>query len=249
MLAKICDLSNSCKIVVVAALQREINLLVKNWRVVLHELDGRRFKFFESESAVAVCAGIGFETARRAAQAGVAIYHPQLFLSAGFAGALDKQLKVGQVFWPHRVIDASDGSRTEAAAGQGTLVSFSAVAGSSQKARLAAAYGAQAVDMEAAAVARTARAHGIAFAAVKAISDEASLEMPDMSRFVTHDGQFRLAALVASAVVRPWLWPAFFRLGGNSAKAARALCDELQRYLQKAGHTAAPELQAAGGLN
>ena len=242
-------MSHPYKVVIVAALQREISPLVRDWRAVIHDRDGRRFKFFESDPAVAVCGGIGFEAARWASQAAVAIYRPQLLLSAGFAGALDQQLKLGQAFWPRVVIDATDGSRIETASGQGTLVSFSSVAGSGQKARLAAAYGAQAVDMEAAAVARTARTNGIAFAAVKAISDEATFEMPNMSRFVAQGGQFRFAALIAFAAVRPWLWPAFFRLGRNSAKASRALCEELRRYLQKAKQTAVPQLQAAGGLN
>lgn len=242
-------MSHSYKIVVVAALQREINGLVKNWRVVMHERDGRHFRFFEQDSTVVVCGGIGSEAARRAAQFAVALYQPQLLLSAGFAGALDQQLQVGQVFRPRVVIDAGDGSRTETASGDGTLVSFSSVANSAQKASLAAAYGAQAVDMEAAAVARAARTHGIDFAALKAISDEASFEMPDLSRFVTHDGQLRIAALAAFAAVRPGLWPALFQLGRNSAKASRALGDELQRYLRKAGQSAAPELRAAGGLN
>ncbi len=38
--------------------------------------------------------------------------------------------------------------------------------------------------MEAAAVAAAARAHGIAFRAVKAISDELDFEMPEMARFI-----------------------------------------------------------------
>ena len=245
--AGIFDLSDSYKIVVVAALQREISPLVRDWQVVKRERDGRALSFFESDSAVAVCGGIASEAARRAAEAAIALYKPQLLLSVGFAGALDQQLKVGQVFWPRVVIDATDGSRTQAASGQGILVSFSSVAGSGQKARLAAAYGAQAVDMEAASVARTARANGIAFAAVKAISDEASFEMPDMNRFVTTDGQFRSAALAAFAAARPWLWPGLIRLGRNSAQASRALCVELERYLKKAGQPALPELQAPRG--
>jgi len=242
-------MADSFKIVVVAALQREISPLVRDWRLVLHECEGRHFRFFEQDSTVVVCGGIGSEAARRAAQVAVALYQPQLLLSAGFAGALDQQVKVGQVFQPRTVIDASDGSRTEIASGEGTLVSFPSLASPAQKTSLAAAYGAQAVDMEAAAIARAARTHGIAFAALKAISDEARFEMPDLSPFVTQDGQLRTAALVASAVVRPWMWRALFQLGKNSAKASRALCDELQRYLQKAGRSAVPELQAAGGLN
>ena len=223
------------RVAIIAALEREVRALVKGWQPVERIYGGRRFKIFESGGAVLICGGIGSEAARRAAEAAVALYQTQLLLSAGFAGALDQSLKVGQVFWPRVVIDAGDGSRSEAASGQGILVSFSSVADSGQKVKLATAYGAQVVDMEAAAVGRTARAHGIAFAAVKAISDEASFEMPEMGRFVTQDGRFRFAALVAFAALRPWLWPGLNRLGRNSAQASQTLCDELERYLHRAG--------------
>jgi len=233
------------RVAIIVALEREVRALVKGWQPVERIYGSRRFKVFESRGAILICGGIGSEAAHRAAEVAVPLYQPQLLLSAGFAGALDQSLKVGQAFWPRVVIDASDGSRTEAASGQGSLVSFSAVAGPGQKVKLATAYGAQAVDMEAAAVARTARAHGIAFAAVKAISDEASFEMPEMQRFVTKDGQFRAAAFAGFAVVRPWLWAGLMRLERNSAQAAQALCRELKRYLQKAGQPVAPELQSA----
>ena len=56
--------------------------------------------------------------------------------------------------------------------GEGVLVSFGSVASPAQKAKLRESFGAQAVDMEAAAVARAAEARGVEFAVVKVISDE-----------------------------------------------------------------------------
>ncbi len=81
------------------------------------------------------------------------------------------QLQVGDVVLPRTVINAADGVRTDVGSGEGILVSSSSVAGTEQKIRLAKAYGAGVVDMEAAAVAQGAEARGIGFGAVKAISD------------------------------------------------------------------------------
>ena len=163
----------------------------------------------------------------------------------GFAGALDPGLKVGEIFSPARVIDARDGSMVETGSGSGILISAGAVAGVEQKAQLAKAYGAQAVDMEAAAVARGAQARGMRFMAVKAISDESDFFMPAMDRFVASDGHFREMAFIASALVRPWLWPRFFRLARSAAKASKVLCVELEGMARSAkGKSTGPELHS-----
>jgi adenosylhomocysteine nucleosidase len=222
---------DSVKVAMVAALEREVGPLIKRWRRVEREHEGRRFEFFESRQAVVVCGGIGAEAARRATEAVIALYLPELVLSVGFAGALDAALKVGEIFSPSRVIDASDGSSVEIAAGRGVLVSALTIAGMEQKAKLAESYAAQAVDMEAAAVARGAQARGVRFMAVKAISDESTFAMPPLDRFVNRDGQFCQTAFAASIVARPWLWSKVFRLARNSVKASRALCVELDRCI------------------
>jgi len=224
-------MSSSTKIAMVAALEREVRPLVKGWRRVEREHLGRGFNFFESGQAVAVCGGIGAEAARRATEAVIALYMPELVLSVGFAGGLDPALKVGEIFSPSRVIDARDGSSVEIAAGRGVLVSALTIAGMEQKAKLAESYAAQAVDMEAAAVSRGAQARGVRFMAVKAISDESAFSMPPLDRFVNRDGQFCQTAFAASLGARPWLWSKIFQLARNSAKASRALCAELDRYI------------------
>jgi adenosylhomocysteine nucleosidase len=216
------------KIAIVAALEREVAGLLKKSKRVEREHAGRRYTFFESEETVIICAGIGLEASRRASEAAVALYHPALLQSVGFAGALQSNMRAGDILVPALVIDARDGSRIEIGDGNGTLLTFMSVAGARQKSVLAQSYGAQAVDMEAAAVAAAAQAHGIAFRVVKVISDEMDFEMPDMASFVDARGRFRTIAFAGHAVLRPWLWPCVATLGRNSKKAASAL----ERYLR-----------------
>jgi adenosylhomocysteine nucleosidase len=221
------------KVVIVAALEREVPFPVKHWRRVERQHDGRRYRFFEGPWAALVCGGIGAEFARRATEAAIALYQPVLVISAGFAGGLAPELKAGDTIFPSVVVDAQDGSRAETvicdtAVGQreirqGVLVSVAYVAGQEQKQRLAAAYGAKAVDMEAAAVARGAEARGIAFIAVKAISDEAGHALPPTQRFVTTEGKFSTWRFVAYVAPRFWLWLPVARLARNSRLAAKNL--------------------------
>jgi adenosylhomocysteine nucleosidase len=215
---------------IVAALEREVRPLVKKWRVREREHDGRRFRFFENGDVVLICGGIGAAAARRAAEALIALFHPNVVYSAGFAGALDPALKVAAILRPGRMINASDASSTHVEGGNGTLVSFGSVASPEQKVKLRDSFGAQAVDMEAAAVARAAEARGVAFGVVKAVSDEIDFEFPAMERFVNSEGRFSEGRFAMFAAMRPWLWPRVIRLARNGKRASRALCaylDEL----------------------
>jgi adenosylhomocysteine nucleosidase len=221
------------KIAIVAALQREISALVKGWTANTVEHDGREFEFYESGYAVVVCGGIGPEAARRAAEAIIVGYSPGIVISAGIAGALVPELRVGETIFPETVIDTQDGSRHETAIknaplantplGRTKLASYPQVAGAEQKQKLAKSYGAQAVDMEAAAVARAAHVHGLPFIAIKSISDEYGFDLPDMTPFI-RDGEFQTARFARHMVLRPWLWLSVYRLARNSRIASENLC-------------------------
>jgi adenosylhomocysteine nucleosidase len=219
------------RVAIVAALEREVRPLIRDWRVSEKEVGGRRFRFFEKDDFVVVCGGIGAEAARRAAEAVIAIYAPSVIYSAGFAGALDAALKVGDVVQPRRVVNAGDGSSVSLDRGESVLVSFGSVASPAQKASLRDSFGAQAVDMEAAAVARAAEARGAEFAVVKVISDEFDFAFPSMERFVDSNGQFLQGRFAWFAAVRPWLWPQLARLARNSNRASLALCDWLRTMM------------------
>jgi adenosylhomocysteine nucleosidase len=214
------------KIAIVAAMQREIAPLVRNWQIVTRQHEGRLYKFFEKLPVVLVCGGIGSEMARRAAEAVINLYQPAVVISAGFAGGLDPNLKAGQMLTPRHVIDAGDGSRADSGAGEGVLISVESMADVAQKAKLAKAYGAHAVDMEAAAVARSVEAHGIKFLACKVISDTHDSHLPPLMHFVKN-GQFNTGGFIAHVAIRPWLWPAVIKLAQNSAVASKVLSEAL----------------------
>ena len=221
------------KIAIVAALEREIRSLVKDWPCRKIQYESHESVFYEGAHAIAVCGGIGAEAARRAAEAAIALYSPDLIISAGIAGALVAELHVGDTIFPATVIDAQDGSRVETvipdaplghtAVGRTILVSYPEIASSAQKRRLAKSYGAHAVDMEAVAVARAAQAHNLPFLALKAISDELDFELPEMSRFI-RSGEFDTTRFLLYLAPRPLLWPRVVQLARNTRIASENLC-------------------------
>lgn len=238
-------------------MEREVRPLIRGWKVRAlpgtsvrtsvgtTEQGGRRYRIFENVfehgEAALVCGGIGAEAARRATEALIREVNPTRVLSVGFAGALDGSLRVGDVLQPRTVINAADGARTEIGSGVGVLVSYATVADKEQKVRLGKAYGASAVDMEAAAVVQGAEARGVEFAALKVISDAADFSLPAIARFVADDGTFRSGKFARHVAFRPWLWRTTIALARNSSKASQALCDALASYLaREANNPSAP---------
>jgi adenosylhomocysteine nucleosidase len=106
------------------------------------------------------------------------------------------------------------------------LVSFGSIASPEQKTKLHVSFGG-AVDMEAA-VACAADARGIAFRALKAISDEIDFDFPATQRFVDSEGKFSEVSFALFAAVRPWLWSRVLHLARNSKHASHSLCDALR---------------------
>jgi adenosylhomocysteine nucleosidase len=97
------------------------------------------------------------------------------------------------------------------------------VADAQEKRRLAQQYQAVLVDMEAAAVARVARAQRLDFYCFKAVSDGPNDRLPDFNRFTSPDGQLRMPTFIAYAVMHPKYWGPLRALGRNSMEAARQL--------------------------
>jgi adenosylhomocysteine nucleosidase len=220
----------SARVGIIAALKREIAPLLRSFS---HQSGAFAFEVFRREETTLVCGGIGLIPAGSAASWLIAQHKPEVVMSVGFAGALVPDCKVGDVITPGTVIDGDTGESFSVSGGHGLLVSTSAVASETGKRELAAKYGAQAVDMEAAAVGRVARKNGIPFFAVKVISDELGFAMPPMERFVDAAGQFRTSELLAYTFVRPALWPVLVRLGSNSRKASSQLCGWLENQISR----------------
>jgi nucleoside phosphorylase len=235
------------RIAIIAAMEREVGPLIRSWKVRTIEHGGRRYRLFENGEAALVCGGIGAEAARRATEAVIREVGSVRVISAGFAGALDGSLQVGDILEPRTVINVADGVRTDVGSGEGILVTSATVAGKEQKARFSKAYGAGAVDMEAGAVAEGARARGVEFGVLKAISDVADFTLPAMDQFVASDGSFRSSRFAWHVALRPWLWGTTIALARNSSKASTALCGALANYLADYARREAHNGQALPG--
>ena len=227
------------RIAIVAALRREVKPLVenRNWKTIKWKSGSREFAIMENDRALMVCGGMGRGPAGEAAEAlhefsGGAI---SLMVSAGLAGALVEDLRVGDIFCPATIYgtpsQAGPGSLA-AAAGRGGLVSAPEVAGEAGKKELHKAYGAEAVDMEAFSVAQVAQAHSYPFVAVKAISDKLDFAMPEMRRFIDDQGEFRKGKFAMHAALRPGMWRGIARLNKNSMRAVTSLCKVLNELIE-----------------
>jgi adenosylhomocysteine nucleosidase len=219
--------------IVIAALPREVALLVKGWR---HHLAAPNIHVFENENAIVAHAGMGANRARLAVEAALALGSASELVSVGFAGSCHPSALLGDILRPAIVIDSKTGERFFTAASNAAepniLVTVPIPAGVEQKQYLGESYYAHAVDMEAAAVARIARARDLPFTAIKAISDAHDFELPDLARFSTPDGQFRESAFAVHLLTHPNLWKSVATLAKGSKLAANNLRQAVKAYIE-----------------
>ena len=217
---------------IVGALPRELAGLVRTLRPE-PELRRRGVYLYRMPRAVVVCAGMGTERATLAVRTALEAGATSL-LSVGLAGACDPARPTGSLLEVNTVIDALSGIRYAGlsdATGAGTLVTTHTIASVHEKHRLFASYGAAAVDMEAATVARLAGLNGIAFRALKAISDAHNFELSSLSRFASKQGHFRVGAFALHTALRPAGWRKAVQLGAGSQKALRTLTERLKEIV------------------
>jgi adenosylhomocysteine nucleosidase len=217
------------RVAIIAAFPDELKPLVRGWP----HSSRNNVRFWaqrnSEEEWIAACAGAGQQAATRAFAAIEGGGPIDLVFSVGWVGALTSELAPGIAHNVAGVIDVRTGERfrCDAGAGELWLVTSPKVADGEEKQRLAAAYGAGLVDMEAAGVARLAAMRGIPFYCVKGISDGFTDKLPDFNRFIASDGQFELTRFIVFVLVRPWYWPALARMGENSRMAAQGIRETL----------------------
>ena len=221
----------TARFAIVAALPREVAGLVGRLRPD-RELAAKGLYLYRLGPAVVVAGGMGAERAMLAVDAALKAAPGATLISAGLAGACIASLSAGSVAEAGVVIDAKTGERFFARSGGETvLVTTVTIADVEEKARLAAGYGAAMVDMEAAAVARLAEAHGVGFRAIKGISDAHDFEMESLSRFAGKRGQFRTAAFALYTALHPADWGKAVKLGRNSQIALAELTNRLSEVI------------------
>ena len=219
---------------IIAALPGELKPLVRGWpHGTRNGVDFWAQRDSEDEW-IAACAGAGQAAATRAFAALEDGGPIDLVFSIGWAGALTPDIAPGSAHNVAGVVDVRTGERfpCDAEAGDIWLATSPKVADEREKRRLASAYHAGLVDMEAAAIARLAAMRAIPFYCIKGVSDGLTARLPDFNRFLGEDGKLRIGSLVLFAILRPWHWPALIRMGENSKKAAESIADSLQDFLR-----------------
>jgi adenosylhomocysteine nucleosidase len=233
--------------VFIAALRREVAALLSagDWKSNPGFVS-RGIDLYASEDAVVAFAGMGAHRAALAVEAALSLGPVSELISVGFAGACSPAIQAGEIIRASVVIDSRTGERfftdiprtgsSETEIPQ-VVVTVPAPAGVLEKDRLARSYEASAVEMEAATVGRIASARELPFYAIKAISDEANFELPDMSRFVTSQGQLREAAFGLHVAFHPRLWKSVLTMAKSSKLAAGHLHTAMTEHLQQHRNT------------
>ena len=188
--------------------------------------------------AAAVVVG-GGDAAGAALAAVMLAAHPEItaMISFGLAGGLDPALRPGDVLVPARIVEGSSDWATDPAlcdvlgGGTGhTMLGGGAVLATVEAKRAArVATGADAVDLESAAVARAAGARGLPFAALRAVCDHAGRSLP-LAAVVALDSSGRIGALrvLAAVLRRPREVKALFDVARDAGLAGRALKDRVR---------------------
>ncbi len=180
--------------------------------------------------------GVGAGHAARAADRLLAAGAGAL-LSWGSAGALAPDLRPGSLLLPERVRGAEEVfdvdpqwrralrralDRALDPLGGTLMQSAQVLADAPAKRELGVRYGAQAVDMESAALAAAARGAGARFLVVRAVADPAAWTLPAaVAGALDARGRVRTARVLRGVVFRPRQWAALLRLARAFA-AARA---------------------------
>lgn len=165
----------------------------------------RRLVRGRADVAVRV-SGVGRAAARAAALKLIDEVRPTHVIAAGFCGALDPALKIGDIVVSPRIVTVDR-----------------IVATPAEKAALRAASGADAADMESDAVEAACRERGVSFQAVRAVSDTADTALsPDLVRLLD-GGEVSVWRAIAALIRRPRLLGEFNRLARDTTIAATAL--------------------------
>jgi len=150
-------------------------------------------------------------------------------VSTGFCGGLTRELEAGDIFLATEVVGVAAASipSTDRSFKTGKLLSLDRVVSTAaEKAGLASQ--ADAVEMEAGAVAARARQYSVPFYAVRVVTDRWRDSFPlDFNELRSAGGHFSRAKILAAALRKPGVLPNLVQLNKTTKRAALALGDFL----------------------
>lgn len=167
--------------------------------------------------------GVGHAKAREAATRLLDECSPVLVIAAGFCGALVPSLRVGDIVTSPRIFTATH------------LISTP-----QEKQRLAALHDADAVDMESATIAAVCEERGVAFQAVRAVSDTVDTALsPELVRLLS-GGNVSPWKAIRALLQKPSLLWEFLRLARDTKLASRTLATALAELTQPSSPSSSP---------
>jgi adenosylhomocysteine nucleosidase len=216
--------------------------LLKGGEASRHAHGVERAGKLAGREVVVVESGLGQKAAARATAEAIKFYQPRWVVSAGFAGALDDNLRRGQIVMADEVALAS-GSRLEigwklnpeaVAATKGLVVGRllsvdEIIRKPDQRRQLAQQHGAIACDMETFAVAHACQQQGVRLLSVRIITDTVDDELPPEIEVLLAQKSFagRLGAAAGAVFRRPSAAKDLWRLREEALKAS----DRLAKFL------------------
>jgi adenosylhomocysteine nucleosidase len=151
-------------------------------------------------------------------------------VSTGFCGALDPQLKVGDIFVATSIqvggeLQPVSAPQCNRAHYTGALVSMDRVAQTTEEKRDLCSAGARTVEMEAAGVLSRVREWGMPFYCIRSVTDLAHESFHiDFNAVRTPDGRFSTPRILAAAIASPiTIAPELIELRRRCATAAQSL--------------------------
>lgn len=165
---------------------------------------------------------------------------PQRVITCGFAGALNPDLKIGDVLFDQDFDAGFDEALSRLGASRGRFHCSARVAVSvAEKCELRRTTGADAVEMESSVIRTLCRERGIPSATIRAISDTANEDLPlDFNALMTSDQRISMLRLTTALVKSPRAVPNLLKLQRNTRIAAQSLgnvLDALLRSLRRDG--------------
>ena len=165
----------------------------------------------------------------------VVSYEPNLVLTCGFAGGLNPDLKLGEVVFELSTHNAQLSTRLLATGAKpATFFCADHIATTvAEKKKLRAETGADAVEMESAAIHAVCRERGILCATVRVISDTVNEDLPlDFNALSKPDKNLDYGKLFLAIAKSPGKIPALMQLQKKTKFAAEQLAAVLEKIIQ-----------------
>ena len=193
-------------------------------------------KIAAGKSGIAILlTGIGRQNAEKSLREFLATNSPKLVLTCGFAGGLNPDFKLGEVVFELSTLNSQLSTRL-LAAGARPVKFFCAnriATTVAEKKKLRTETGADAVEMESAAIHAVCRERGIPCATVRVISDTADEDLPlDFNALAKPDKNLDYGKLFLTIARSPGKIGALMELQRKTKFAAEQLAEVLAKIIQ-----------------